>query len=76
MKRTLLTLTLTLLLANSVFASSSLGNSQTPADQTWAGSNNARQFPQTAGTTDPGDQSTPVNNFWSAAFADVVSMFF
>jgi hypothetical protein len=61
MKRTLLTLTLTLLLSSSVLASSS-----TPADETWAGANTARQFSQTAETTDPGDQSTPVNIFWSA----------
>src|SRR6478672_2199171 len=32
-------------------AKTSLGNSQTPADQTWAGSNNAKQFVNTAPNT-------------------------
>ena len=33
------------------FAKTSLGNSQTPADQTWAGSNNAKQYVNTAPNT-------------------------
>ncbi len=32
-------------------AKTSLGNSQTPADQTWAGSNNAKQYVNTAPNT-------------------------
>jgi microcystin-dependent protein len=33
---------------HTAFAKTSLGNSQTPADQTWAGSNNAKQYVNTA----------------------------
>jgi microcystin-dependent protein len=33
---------------HAAFAKTSLGNSQTPADQTWAGSNNAKQYVNTA----------------------------
>jgi len=32
---------------HTAFAKTSLGNSQTPADQTWAGSNNAKQYVNT-----------------------------
>jgi microcystin-dependent protein len=32
---------------HTAFAKTSLGNSQTPADQTWAGSNNAKQYVST-----------------------------
>jgi microcystin-dependent protein len=34
--------------AHNAFGKTSLGNSQTPADQTWAGSNNAKQYVSTA----------------------------
>lgn len=36
---------------HTAFAKTSLGNSQTPADQTWAGSNNAKQYVNTAPNT-------------------------
>ena len=50
-------------------AKTSLGNSQTPADQTWAGSNNAKQYVNTAPNTamspfalSPAGGSLPHNN--------------
>jgi microcystin-dependent protein len=54
---------------HTAFAKTSLGNSQTPADQTWAGSNNAKQYVNTApnlpmspSALSPAGGSLPHNN--------------